>query len=121
MGIKVFSTRCSCSRRSQYNQCFYRFDEDIFLIILFVDANLISSIKGNALTSMSSVYNDTWESYLAIDGNIGPDPSLCKCCARTNNAAMSWWSIDLGQKYPISSITIFWRNEGKALKLYSNY
>jgi hypothetical protein len=63
-------------------------------------------------TDMSSIFLN-WTSNLAIDGNIGPKPDVCNCCSGTKNSLISWWTVDLGKRYPINSVTVFSREFGK--------
>jgi hypothetical protein len=53
-----------------------------------------------------------WTSNRAIDGKIGPIPEVCNCCSGTKNSQLSWWTVDLGQRYPISSVTVYSRDNG---------
>ncbi|XP_060586988.1 protein draper-like isoform X2 [Ruditapes philippinarum] len=64
--------------------------------------------RSDVLTDMSSTFLN-WTSNLAIDGSIGPKPDVCNCCSGTKNSLISWWTVDLGKRYPINSVTVFSR------------
>ncbi|XP_053391609.1 tyrosine-protein kinase receptor Tie-1-like [Mercenaria mercenaria] len=72
------------------------------------DTNLITKLEGVLKTNMSSVAFN-WTSENAVDGNVGPDPEQCLCCSGTTYNTISWWTVDLGKKYPIEKATIYSR------------
>ncbi|XP_060573942.1 multiple epidermal growth factor-like domains protein 6, partial [Ruditapes philippinarum] len=82
------------------------------------DYNLIERIRANVTTNQSSTYSPSsnpqdFDSSKAIDGVQNYLVDTCKCCSLTHGALPSWWQIDLGQKYLLSSLQIFGRAAGK--------
>lgn len=54
----------------------------------------------------------SFSSEKAVDGLLGPNPERCNCCSETIYSEISWWSVDLGQRYPIQSVQIYGRSDG---------
>lgn len=73
--------------------------------------NLMRSNTVNISTSMSSSTGSS-NADKAVDGQKGPNPETCNCCSTTDNAAVSWWKVDMGGMYPVREILIYGRQDG---------
>ncbi|XP_060580612.1 multiple epidermal growth factor-like domains protein 11 [Ruditapes philippinarum] len=82
------------------------------------DINILRRL--DVQTAMSSTLLN-WTSNRAIDGKIGPIPEVCKCCSGTKNSQLSWWTVDLGQRYPISSVTVYSRDNEEKYKQLTDF
>jgi len=78
--------------------------------------------KGNRATQ-SSTYR-TGNASLAVDGDTSAADTAHLTCAHTNEGnetIPSWWSVDLGNMYPITGVKIYNRQAGGKFSTYFNY